>query len=158
MLKKFTQGSQSVDDINLAVVSSLNQCSQSMERLSVTVLSKYNLTISQYNVLEILHREGPLRIRDIIERVLSTGGNMTVVIRNLEKNNLINRNSDDKDRRAIFISLSKEGSALIRKVIPHYQKFISQSLSKVSKKDKETCLKLSQTIRESIYSGINSQD
>lgn len=156
MLKKFAQSSQ-VEDIDLAVVNSLNQCAQSMERLSVTVLSKYNLTVSQYNVLEILHREGPLKIRDIIERVLSTGGNMTVVIRNLEKNNLINRKNDDKDRRAIFISLSKDGNALIKKVVPHYQKFISQSLSKVTKKDKETCLKLSQTIRESIYFGISEE-
>lgn len=154
MLKKFTQNTNS-EDINLQLIASLSQCSQSMERLSVTILSQYNLTISQFHVLDILHKEGSLKIREIIDRVLSTGGNMTVVIKNLEKSDLIIRSADEKDRRAILIELSKKGAALIRKVSPHYQKFISESLDNVSKKDKEAFLNLSKAIRASIQTNIN---
>lgn len=148
MLKKFTLTKS--EDINLDIIAALNHCAQSIERLSVTVLNQHSITVSQFNVLEILHKEGALKIRDIIDRVLSTGGNMTVVIKNLEKNGLINREADKRDRRATLVSLSKKGLNLISKVSPEYQEFIGSYLNRVTKKDKEAFLKLSQTIRDTI--------
>ncbi|NRT87461.1 DNA-binding MarR family transcriptional regulator [Clostridium beijerinckii] len=60
----------------------------------------------------MLYHKGDLRVSEILEKTLSTGGNMTVVIDNLAKDNLIERRPNPKDRRASLISLSEKGKNL----------------------------------------------
>ncbi|GAB6108076.1 MarR family transcriptional regulator [Fusibacter bizertensis] len=76
----------------------------------------YDLTIAQFGVLETLYHLGDLKICELIDKTLSTSGNMTVVIRNLEKEGLIERHVKAEDRRAFVIGLTDEGSRLIKEV------------------------------------------
>ncbi|NRT71882.1 DNA-binding MarR family transcriptional regulator [Clostridium beijerinckii] len=63
-------------------------------------------------MLEVLYHKGDLRVGEILEKTLSTGGNMTVIIDNLAKDNLIERRPDPKDMRASLISISEKGKNL----------------------------------------------
>ena len=51
-------------------------------------LSKTGLTESQYNVLDALYHLGPLTQKDIGRKLFKSGGNITMVIDNLEKRKL----------------------------------------------------------------------
>ena len=44
------------------------------------------ITSSQFSVLDVLYTKGEMRICELIEKVLSTSGNITVVIKNMENN------------------------------------------------------------------------
>ena len=47
------------------------------------------ITSSQFSVLDVLYTKGEMRICELIEKVLSTSGNMTVVVKNMEKKVLV---------------------------------------------------------------------
>ncbi|OJV66452.1 MAG: hypothetical protein BGO41_03210 [Clostridiales bacterium 38-18] len=102
--------------INLKLVIALSRTNTSFQRTMQPFFSNYDLTIAQFGVLETLYHLGDLKICELIDRTLSTSGNMTVVIKNLEKEGLIQRNVNPGDRRAFVIGLTDEGRQLIKEV------------------------------------------
>lgn len=101
---------------NLKLVIAISRTNTSFQRIMQSFFSNYDLTIAQFGVLETLYHLGDLKICELIDKTLSTSGNMTVVIRNLEKEGLIERHVKAEDRRAFVIGLTEEGSRLIKEV------------------------------------------
>lgn len=90
-------------------------------------LNEYNLTISQFGVLESLLHVGPQNQRELGARLLKSGGNITMVIDNLCKNNWVKRTPNPSDRRSMIISLTDSGSAFIEDFFPkHLERIIKE--------------------------------
>ncbi len=81
-------------------------------------LSSTGLTISQFAVLEALYQLGPLSQREIGQKILRSSGNITMVIDNLEKNELVRRERNEADRRFFIVHLTDKGYNLINKIFP----------------------------------------
>ena len=81
-------------------------------------LRNQGLTNSQFGVLEALLHLGPLCQREIAEKILKSGGNMTLVVDNLAKRGLVERVQDQQDRRFVKIHLTDQGKDLISRVFP----------------------------------------
>lgn len=99
-----------------------------MSRLA-SYASLENLTISQFGVLETLLHLGPLSQSDIGAKMLKSGGNITLVIDNLEKQNLVQRTVDPSDRRITIVHLTEQGESLIKKIFPRQLQAIVKELS-----------------------------
>jgi len=91
-----------------------------------------DLTLSQFSILEALFHLGPLCQKDLACKLLKTGGNITMVVDNLEKQGLVQRERSIKDRRYFTINLTKEGNALIEKIFPKHVNAIVDELSVLS--------------------------
>ena len=89
-------------------------------------IGEAGLTVAQFGVLEILYHKGDLRICDIIAGKLSTGGNMTVVIANLEKEGFITRKADPKDGRVSLVVITEKGRSLMQRSFPDHVQNISE--------------------------------
>lgn len=109
-----------VEEANLKLVIGICRSYTYLNRRTQKVLAEYKLTVAQFGVLEALYHLGDLKINDIIEKTLSTSGNMTVVIKNLEKEHLIERYRDSSDSRICMIRIANTGKDLIRKVFPEH--------------------------------------
>ena len=59
-----------------------------------------DVTVSQFGVLEALHHLGPLRQGEISAKLLRSGGNITLVVDNLEARGLVQRTREANDRRS----------------------------------------------------------
>ena len=102
---------------------------RSAESLSSKInleLSDFGLTESQFGVLDALFHLGPLKQKDIGEKILKSGGNITMVIDNLEKQNLVKRKRGEKDRRQFIVHLTKRGKNKITEVLPSVVKLIKK--------------------------------
>ncbi|MFZ0968405.1 MAG: MarR family transcriptional regulator [Candidatus Acidiferrales bacterium] len=95
------------------------------------------LTISQFGTLEALYHLGPLCQNEIAQKLLRSGGNMTLVINNLEKQGLVRRVRQDDDRRLIRVHLTAEGRREIARVIPDHVKAIIKTMSVLTARDQE---------------------
>lgn len=84
------------------------------------------LTESQFGVLDVLFHLGPLKQKDIGKKILKSGGNITMVIDNLEKQDLVKRKRGEKDRRHFIIHLTKSGKKKISEVLPQVLKIIKK--------------------------------
>ncbi len=75
-------------------------------------IRSFGLTESQFGVLETLGHLGPMTIGNLCKKQLVSGGNMTLVVDNLEKNDLVRRIHSTADRRKISIELTEKGLSL----------------------------------------------
>jgi len=87
------------------------------------------ITPAQFGVLETLHHLGPLCPGEISAKLLRSGGNITLVIDNLEKHGYVRRERDPEDRRSVRVSLTKEGQAFIGRIFPEHVRMITDEMS-----------------------------
>lgn len=125
-------------EINMQTLRALNRCSQSVHKKELSVIKDSGLTASQFEVLEVLRDLGDLRICDIIEKILATGGNMTVVIDNLAKDGLVQQSVDPQDKRVKLIRISDKGKSLMDDLIPRYLDNINSIFDELSEAEKRT--------------------
>jgi len=105
-------------------------------------LAEANLTVSQFGTLEVLLHLGPLNQRAIGEKLLKSGGNITMVIDNLERLNYVSRKPDPEDRRAVLIHLTPEGKSFIEEFFPKHLEKIKEEFSVLSEGEKKTLANL----------------
>lgn len=91
-----------------------------------------NLTITQFGVLEALHHIGPLCQGELAEKLLRSGGNLTLVVDNLEKSGLVERERDPADRRFVVVKLTAKGSAFIAELFPKIAARVTAEMSTLS--------------------------
>lgn len=101
-------------------------------------LAEADLTLSQFGTLEVLHHLGPLNQRSIGEKLLKSGGNITMVIDNLEKCGHVKRKRDPKDRRAVLIHLTPQGKEFIEDFFPKHLEKIKEEFSVLTEEEKDT--------------------
>lgn len=99
-------------------------------------LADADLTVSQFGTLEVLLHLGPLNQRAIGEKLLKSGGNITMVIDNLEKCGYVVRKKDPNDRRAVLIHLTDDGEAFIKDFFPKHLEKIKEEFSVLSEDEK----------------------
>ncbi|MCZ8154702.1 MAG: MarR family transcriptional regulator [Leptospira sp.] len=107
----------------------LNRATESLSARVTADFSKLNISESQFGVLESLYHLGPLCQKSLGSKILKSTGNITLVIDNLEKRNLVERVRDNNDRRFITIYLTSDGKNLIEKIFPDHVKRITNEFS-----------------------------
>jgi len=95
------------------------------------------LTLTQFAVLEALYHLGPMSLSDIAQKVLTTGGNLTMVVGNLEKLGLAHRQKCPEDRRVLIVVLTAKGKALIRRLFPEHAAAITGFMLALSPAEQE---------------------
>jgi len=105
-------------------------------------LSKFNLTESQFGVLDALLHLGPMKHKEIGKKILKSGGNITMVINNLEKRELVQRKRGEKDKRQFIIHLTSKGKNKILEALPHIVKTIKNHFEILNKEEKKELQRL----------------
>ena len=104
------------------------------------------MTPSQFAVLEALYHLGSLTQGEVSTKVLKSGSNMTTVIDNLERDGLVRRERDAKDRRVINVHLTEAGSQKVDAVLPKHVGALVEEFSVLSASEQltlgELCKKL----------------
>jgi len=105
-----------------------------------------DITPSQFAVLEALYHLGSLTQGEVSTKVLKSGSNMTTVIDNLERDGLVQRERDSKDRRVINVHLTEAGSGKVDAVLPKHVGALVEEFSVLSASEQltlgELCKKL----------------
>lgn len=116
----------------------LMRATESMNNRLNRHLAEADLTLSQFGTLEVLHHLGPLNQRAIGEKLLKSGGNITMVIDNLEKCGYVKRKPDPDDRRAVLIHLTPQGKTFIEDFFPKHLEKIKEEFNVLTESEKET--------------------
>ena len=106
-------------------------------RLSALLADQTGLTTSQFGVLEGLLHLGPMCQREIAAKQLKSGGNITLVVDNLEKRHLVRRERSREDRRHVIVHLTAEGEELISTYFPHHARAIAHELGVLTAPEQE---------------------
>jgi MarR family transcriptional regulator, 2-MHQ and catechol-resistance regulon repressor len=109
-----------------------------LQRSSESVSSRVHsalpsgLTVTQFGVLEALYHIGPLCQGELAEKLLRSGGNLTLVVDNLEKAGHVVRERDPADRRFVVVKLTERGTAFIAELLPRIVANVCREMSRLS--------------------------
>jgi MarR family transcriptional regulator, 2-MHQ and catechol-resistance regulon repressor len=100
-------------------------------------VESHGMTAGQFGALEALLHLGPMCQRELGEKLLRSGGNITLVVDNLEKQGWVRRERQKDDRRMIRIHLTPRGRQLIARVFPKHALVIVKEMSRLSAREQE---------------------
>lgn len=109
-------------------------------------LSADDLTVSQFGVLEALLHLGPLCQRDLGRKLLRSGGNITLVVDNLEKRALVRRERSPENRKFVTVHLTDEGRRLVRRVFPRHVTAVLREMGVLSARDQDDLARLARAV------------
>jgi len=123
---------------SLDVYIKLMRASTSVLNQVLPRLQKAGLTFSQFGVLEALFHLGPLCQKELGDKLLQSGGNITMVVNNLERQGLVVRLRDEIDKRYMVVHLTWRGTQRIQELFPLHLQDLVHSFEVLSSEELET--------------------
>jgi MarR family 2-MHQ and catechol resistance regulon transcriptional repressor len=128
----------------------LTRASESLIALQARRLSAAELTVTQWGALEALYHIGAMSQTELGKKLLKSGGNITLVVNNLEKRALVQRKRDKGDRRILEIRLTAKGARLVERVLPRHVAGIVDDLNRLNAGELDELRRLCRTLGKTI--------
>jgi MarR family 2-MHQ and catechol resistance regulon transcriptional repressor len=113
----------------LSAFINLVRAADSITGKATGLIDQSGLTHGQFAVMEALYHLGPMCQHTLGKKLLRSGGNITTVIDNLERDKMVLRVRNPKDRREIEIHLTPKGRRLIVRLFPDHARVIEKLMS-----------------------------
>ena len=142
----------------LGVWVKLNRATESVGARLREHIAHLSLTLPQFGVLEMLYHLGPLCQKEIGTKLLRTGGNITMVIDNLERQGLVQRRTHPQDRRYHRIHLTVKGNRVIEEAIQYHLKLLVSLFSNLTTEEQNTLAMLCRRLGHGVVRKENFQN
>lgn len=93
------------------------------------ILTDFEITPPQFEALQHLIKEGELTIGELSGKMYLACSTVTDLLDRMERNLLVVRVKDERDRRIVRIRVLDKGHQLIEEVLATRQKYLSEVLS-----------------------------
>jgi MarR family transcriptional regulator, 2-MHQ and catechol-resistance regulon repressor len=115
----------------------LMRCANSVQGNLERRLGGLGLTDNQFGVLEALLHLGPIAQHELGRALFTSRANITTIVDNLEKRDLVKRVRDTADRRYVTVHLTDTGRALIEEIFPGHVRAIVAQFAVLSPAEQE---------------------
>lgn len=95
------------------------------------ILTNFPITLPQFIALQWLNEEGDMTIGDLSNKMYLAFSTTTDLVDRMEKNHLVERVRDNKDRRVVRIHLLDEGRKIIEDVLERRSNYLESILSEM---------------------------
>src|ERR671924_1932388 len=119
-------------------------CTQLIERRVRSGLrEEFGTTLPRFDLMAQLerHPEG-LKMNELSRLLMVTGGNVTAIVDQLEKEGLVERLDEPSDRRAFRIRLTKSGERTFAEMARAHEEWVIELLSGLSRREQDELLRL----------------
>jgi DNA-binding MarR family transcriptional regulator len=119
-------------------------CTQMIERVVRSRLrERFATTLPRFDLMAQLerHAEG-LRMNELSRLLMVTGGNVTAIVDQLEKEGLVERMDEPADRRAFRIRLTRAGKKSFAEMAGAHEEWVVDMLSGLSRREQDELLRL----------------
>ncbi|HEX6295224.1 MAG TPA: MarR family transcriptional regulator [Burkholderiales bacterium] len=125
-------------------------CTQLIERqVRSRLRSRFDTTLPRFDLMAQLerHREG-LKMNELSRLLMVTGGNVTAIVDQLEKEGLVERLDEPDDRRAFRIRLTRSGERTFIDMARAHEEWVVDLLAGLSRRDQDELLRLLARVKE----------
>lgn len=114
----------------------LARTARSMKRTLEARLAEYNITATQYIVLEVLADQDGISLSRMGNRLYFDNPTITGIIDRMERDGLVERRRIADDRRVINIFLTQKGRDILRRIGEVAREVNDEATSDLSEKEK----------------------
>ena len=109
---------------------------------------EFGITLPRFDLMAQLEREAEgLTMGELSRRMMVTGGNVTTIVDQLEKEQLVQRQSLPGDRRAFRVSLTDAGRQAFAAMAQAHEGWVVELISPLSERQQEQLHKLLGTLK-----------
>jgi DNA-binding MarR family transcriptional regulator len=128
----------------------IRRTSDRLQHHTQQIFKPHGITPTQYNVLRILRGagDGGLRCSDIGDRLVSSDPDITRLLGRLQKQKLIRRKRNPKDKRVIYATITAEGLRLLKETDPVVNDSIKQMLKHMNREKLTALVSLLEEVRQ----------
>ena len=119
-------------------------CTQLIEkRVRAGLREQFATTLPRFDLMAQLerHPEG-LKMNELSRLLMVTGGNVTAIVDQLEKEGLVERLDEPADRRAFRVRLTRAGERSFAEMARAHEEWVIELLAGLSRREHEELLKL----------------
>jgi len=119
-------------------------CTQLIERrVRSRLREEFATTLPRFDLMAQLerYRDG-LKMNELSRLLMVTGGNVTAIVDQLEKEGLVERLDEPDDRRAFRIRLTRRGEKSFAEMAREHEEWVVELLSGLSRREQDELLKL----------------
>jgi DNA-binding MarR family transcriptional regulator len=109
--------------------------------------SDQDLTDTQYAVLAVLDRYGPMSPGELAERERVQPPSMTRIVAALAELGLVTRTAHPLDRRQVVVTLAPEGAAVVRETRRRRDAWLALRLAELTPAEREILAEASEILR-----------
>lgn len=103
---------------------------------------EFNTTLPRFDLMAQLERNaGGLRMSELSKRLMVSGGNVTGITDQLERERLVTRTPCPGDRRAFTVKLTETGLKRFQEMAARHEQWIIELLGGLSRDEKESMIK-----------------
>lgn len=124
----------------LGIFIGMSRTLNKINRTTSRIYNSYGLTTPQFGVLEALYHKGDLSIGEVQEKTLSSSGTIPVIVRNLEREGLLEKTRDEGDGRKFILHITDKGRDLMDRVYPENERAIISMMEVWTEEEKEELL------------------
>jgi DNA-binding MarR family transcriptional regulator len=121
-------------------------------------LNPFQLTVPQFIALRSLkNHPGHCTMSDLADATFQVSATMTGIVDRLSERQLVQRQRDPSDRRALHVTLTEQGQRLLAEIERQKQACLQRMLATLSPEDRREMLRLMQRYLEATLGEVNSQ-
>ena len=127
-------------------------CTQMIERVVRSRLrGRFATTLPRFDLMAQLerHAEG-LKMNELSRLLMVTGGNVTAIVDQLEKESLVERLAEPADRRAFRIRLTRAGERAFAEMARAHEEWVVEMLAGLGRREHEELLRLLAKLKSSV--------
>ena len=143
-LQEFSKRFPNMNPSALKICAELMRTGSGLLAAFETVLGKYGLSQGRFLTLIVMSRTPDKEVNpsSLAEELGVKKATMTGLLDGLEKDNLVERVSDPRDRRKIGIRLTAGGRQLLDEMLPDYYRHMAKLTANLSENERQTMLSL----------------
>jgi DNA-binding MarR family transcriptional regulator len=125
-------------------------CTQMIERIVRSRLrERFGTTLPRFDLMAQLarHPEG-LKMNELSRLLMVTGGNVTTIVDQLEKEGLVERFDEPADRRAFRIHLTRTGERTFAEMAREHEEWVVGLVSGLSRREQDDLLRLLAKVKQ----------
>lgn len=149
---------QEFDASALALTLTLYRAMAAFERAGAAELAPHGLTVSQLNILTVLHRsDRPLTMGELGQAVSVRPANLTGVVDALTRRSLIERQVNPDDRRSYLITNTPAGEDFLQRFLPGHWQYLRALTAGLTVGERTQLTELLERLRKSVEAANGAQ-
>src|ERR1700743_3115954 len=130
------------DHLALRLWLRLLSCTVGIEnKIRLRLRREFNTTLPRFDLMAQLERSADgLRMNELSQRMMVSGGNVTGITDQLEREGFVSRTACPGDRRAFTVKLTDTGLKRFREMATRHELWIAELLGGLSRDEKESMI------------------
>jgi len=114
-------------------------CSTDIEtEIRKRLRAQFGMTLARFDYLAQLHRhDGGLRMSALSRYLMVTGGNVTGLTDELEKDGLVQRDAEPGDRRSYRVALTAKGRKAFEKIASEHERWVVELFGGIEETERQ---------------------